>query len=328
MATVALARNAMATRFEVVLHGDDPVRLRAAAEEALDEIQQLEAQLNLYSPSSELTQINARAAREPVRVEPRLFRLLEHARQLWRETEGAFDITIAPLMRAWGFVRDTGRLPDSARLAEARACTGMNLVELDDRAYTIRFQRPGVVLDLGAIGKGYALERAEQLIRDAGVTRGILHGGTSTVCAIGRDEQERPWRVAIARPDQELAARGLARASAEVSASQVLAVVDLEDASLSVSAVWGKAFQAEGRVYGHVLDPRTGEPADRAVLAALALPSATETDALSTALLTLGPAGLDQIVRLRPAARALVVAPGTPPGTFQVSASGIEASSV
>jgi thiamine biosynthesis lipoprotein len=294
----------------------------------LDEIQRLEAQLSLYSLTSELTQINARAAREPVRVEPQLFRLLEHAQQLSRDTEGAFDITIAPLMRAWGFVRDTGRLPDPARIAEARACTGMNLVELDGRAYTIRFQRPGVVLDLGAIGKGYALERAEQLIRDAGVTRGILHGGTSTVCAIGRDDQDRPWRIAIARPEQELATRGLTRASAHDSASQVLAVVELEDASLSVSAVWGKAFAAEGRIYGHVLDPRTGEPADRAVLAALALPSATETDALSTALLALGPAGLEPIGRIRPEARALVVAPGTPSGHFQVSARGIDVTSV
>jgi thiamine biosynthesis lipoprotein len=99
----------MATRFEIVLHGENEVRLRAAAEEALDEIERLEAQLNLYQPTSEISHINARAAFELVRVEPSLFRLLQHARRLSQETEGAFDITVAPLMRCWGFMRGTGR---------------------------------------------------------------------------------------------------------------------------------------------------------------------------------------------------------------------------
>src|SRR5262245_58709305 len=98
MPVLTLARNAMATRFEVVLHGDRDVTLRAAAEEALDEIERLEAQLNLYSPASEISRINACAAAAPVRVEPRLFRLLQQAAQLSRETSGAFDVTVAPLM--------------------------------------------------------------------------------------------------------------------------------------------------------------------------------------------------------------------------------------
>src|SRR3954471_8057772 len=104
MPTICLALSAMATRFEIVLHGDKPASLRAAGEEALNEIERLEAQLSLYRPSSEIANINARAAREPVRVEPSLFRLLEHAKRLSEETRGAFDITIAPLMRAWGLM--------------------------------------------------------------------------------------------------------------------------------------------------------------------------------------------------------------------------------
>src|SRR2546422_10259 len=121
MHRVAVARHAMATRFEIVLHGENEVGLRAAAEEALDEIERLEAQLNLYQPTSEISHINARAAFEPVRVEPSLFRLLQHAQRLSQETEGAFDITVAPLMRCWGFMRGTGRLPHPAELAEARS---------------------------------------------------------------------------------------------------------------------------------------------------------------------------------------------------------------
>src|SRR5688572_12507360 len=126
MIRVAVARNAMATRFEIVLFGEDPSALRAAADEALNEVERLEAQLSLYRLSSEIANINARAAREPVRVEPSLFHLLQHAKQLSEETEGAFDITIAPLMQAWGLMGGKGKVPTRAELAEARAKVGMH----------------------------------------------------------------------------------------------------------------------------------------------------------------------------------------------------------
>src|SRR5437879_5936981 len=111
MPPVTLARHAMATRFELVLHGDNPAALRAAGEEALHEIDRLEAQLSLYRPASEISRLNARAAREPVKVSPGLFALLEHAKRLHDETAGAFDITIAPLVRCWGFMDGGGRVP-------------------------------------------------------------------------------------------------------------------------------------------------------------------------------------------------------------------------
>ena len=131
----------MATRFELVLHGENPIALRAAGEEALAEIQRLEAQLSLYRPTSEIAHLNARAAEGPVRVEPSLFRLLEQARRLSRETSGAFDITIAPLVRCWGFMGGSGKVPEPAALLEARQSVGMHLLELDERNCTVRFAR-------------------------------------------------------------------------------------------------------------------------------------------------------------------------------------------
>src|SRR5258708_34664995 len=121
MQTIAVARNAMATRFEIALHGENPVALRAAGEEALDEIERLEGQLSLYRPTSEIAHLNARAAHEPVRVTPNLFHLLEQARKLSVESGGAFDITIAPLVRCWGFMGGTGQLPQPEEVAKARA---------------------------------------------------------------------------------------------------------------------------------------------------------------------------------------------------------------
>ena len=293
---VALAREAMATRFELVLNGENPVSLRAAGEEALREVERLDKQLNLYNPASEIAHLNARAARESVPVSPGLFGLLETAQRLHQESAGAFDITIAPLLRCWGLMGGKGRIPTSAQIAAARRQIGMRFVELDRAKRTVRFRRTGMMLDLGAIGKGYAIEQAIDILKEAGVRSAILHGGTSTVHALGCPPDAATWKVAIEYPAED-----------PTDAPLLLAVVELKDEALSVSAVWGKCFQHKGKTYGHILDPRTGKPASRAVLSAVVLPSATETDAFSTALLTLGLKAHDLISGLRPQMRTLVL---------------------
>ena len=164
MKTVSLARNAMATRFEMVLHGEDELGLRAAGEEALDEITALAAQLNFYGADSEVCRINARAALGPVPVEPGLFRLLQEAKYVHELSGGAFDITVAPLMRCWGFADGVHRVPSPGELAKARECVGMDLVHLDAKNITVQFERPGVRVDLGAIGKGFALDIVGQIV--------------------------------------------------------------------------------------------------------------------------------------------------------------------
>lgn len=300
----------MATRFELVLHGQNPAALRAAGEEAIGQIEQLEAQLSLFRPGSEIACLNACAAREPVRVTPSLFALLRWAQKLSEETNGTFDITIAPLVRCWGFMGGSGRMPRSDELAEARAKVGMALVRLNPGDLTVQFTREGVMLDLGAIGKGYAIERAAEVLREAGVTSALLHGGTSTVQAIGQPPGEQFWKIAIENPSPS-----------PDTPPALLATVPLKDEAMSVSGVQEKSFQAGGRTFSHIIDPRTGEPAIGTVLAAVVLPSATETDALSTALLTLGAAGHDAIARLRPGMRTLVVSESG--GRLQAEAKGL-----
>lgn len=314
----------MATRFEIVLHGEDESRLRAAAEEALDEIQRLDALLSLYRATSDISRLNARAAAGPVKVAPELFQLLSCAKNFHQISAGAFDITVGPLMRCWGFMRDTGHFPKEEDLAAARRKVGMDLVELDESKFTVRFRLEGVMLDLGSIGKGYALERASVLLREAGVSSAILHGGTSTVCAIGAPPDASAWVIGIEDPAGKRAGTAL-RTDSGVSVGAeraLLAAISLRDESLSVSAVWGKSFSVGGKTYGHVIDPRAGRPVVGAVLAAVVLPSATESDALSTALLALGSSGLEKLCLWRPQARAMVVAP-TDEGNFAASVRGI-----
>jgi FAD:protein FMN transferase len=288
---VTLARHAMATRFELVLHGMEEPRLRGAGEEALDEIERIENRLSLYRPHTEIAHINARAGREPVQVSPEVFELLIRAKQLHAQTGGAFDIAIGRLVNCWGFMGGTGRMPEASELEDARNCSGLLLVELDSTRLTVRFSRPGVLLDLGAIGKGYAIEQAANILRESGVSSALLHGGTSTVCAIGKQPDGQRWLVALPHPSEP---------------DKMLGKVPLEDQSLSISAVWGRAFKHEEKIFGHVLDPRTGRPVENTCMSAVVLSSATETDALSTALLTLGPEGIDTIRGFRPNARLLV----------------------
>ena len=310
MHTVRVARQAMATRFEIVLHGDNPVSLRAAGEEAFEEIERVESRLSLYRPASEIARVNARAAREAVRVSPATFRLVEQAARLTAETAGAFDISVGPLMRCWGFLDGAGQRPSPGAIAEARARVGMNLVQLDPGEFTVRFARDGVMLDLGAIGKGHAVGVAAEILREAGVHSALIHGGTSSVFAIGHPPDCEAWKIALDRPIAESRAGIPAAAGSESptsAASGLLAVVSLREEALSVSAVWGKCFRSAEETFGHVMDPRTGEPTGRAVLAAVALASSTESDALSTALLTLGLPGLELLGRLRPEARLLAV---------------------
>ena len=300
MQTVTLARHAMATRFELVLPGNEPVVLRAAGEEALDEVARLENQLSLYRPGSEISQINARAAREAVQVSPELFALLQQAIRLHAQTNGAFDITIAPLVQCWGFMDNQGKLPSAEAIRAARKLVGMSSVELDASRRTVRFAREGMRLDLGAMGKGYAVERGVELLREAGVTSALFHGGTSTVGAIGHPPEAEAWTVAVEKPPAALSNIPFPD----------LPVVQLKDQSLSVSAVWGRHFQLDGKNFGHVIDPRTGQPVADAWLSAVVLPSATETDALSTALLTLGGGGLETLSGLQAGLKALVVSRG------------------
>ena len=297
------ARLAMRTRFEIVIADEiDPADARAASEEAFDEIERLESQLSAYRPESALAYLNAHAAIETVRVEPRLFKLLQRAMELCEQTQGAFDISAGPLIDCWGFSDPGGAGLDlkigsagfEEQLALARELVGMRAnVELDSQALTVRFAHRGVRLDPGAIGKGFALDCAMEILRDAGIRNALLHGGTSSVCAMGAPPGAAGWRIAIQNP---------------LDPGAHLAEACLQNRSLGVSAVHGKSFRADGRRLGHVIDPRSGRPVANSVLAAFVTESAAAADAFSTALLVLGAEGMPSLEQTAPAASMLCVA--------------------
>jgi thiamine biosynthesis lipoprotein len=256
----------MATLWELVLPVGyaDPARVGYDLFDLLDAI---EAQLTVYRPESEVSRLNRTAARGPVRVEARLFDLLRLAGQLHAETGGCFDAAIGTLLEAWGFFKPPRRVPPPEELARLR--WGWHHVALGDKA-TVHFTTPGIKLNLGSIGKGFALDRlAERLSRRWKISAALLHGGSSSLYAKGDPHGTgRGWAVDIRHPWQR---------------QRVLKRVYLRDRALGTSAATFQHLIHQGRKLGHVLDPRTGWPAGTLESASVLAPSAAVADALSTA---------------------------------------------
>jgi thiamine biosynthesis lipoprotein len=274
----------MACRFEVTLPSED-ARHVAAAREALDEVDALEAALTVFRETSELVRVNREAAAGPVEVTPGLFALLRLCRDLHAATAGAFDPTSTPLSRGWGFLAREGRQPAPEEIAEARNLVGMEKVELGEAERTVRFTTPGVELNLGAIGKGWALDRVAGSLRARGVSRALLSAGGSSLLGWGNEV----WELAL-RPGG--AGFGTLR---------------LRDAALGTSGAGEQHFEQDGRRFGHVLDPRAGWPAEGVWSASVVADEAAVADALATALLVGGPEAAEALCASRPGTMAILV---------------------
>jgi thiamine biosynthesis lipoprotein len=267
---IRVHRRAMACRFEITLASQD-ARWVPAARAALDEIDRIEDQLSVFRESSALFHINRCAADEAVVLDADLLGILTRCRDLYSATGGAFDVTSTPLSRCWGFLQREGRVPSRDAIDAARASIGFDAVELDHRRRTVSFARRGIELNLGAIGKGHALDRVAGDMRRAGVTDALLSAGRSSLLAIGG--RAAGWFVEI------------------VSASRTdrpLARVWLRDAALGTSGAGEQFVVADGTRYGHVIDPRTGWPASGVLSASVIASNAADADALSTAFLVGG----------------------------------------
>lgn len=238
---------AMGTAYSVVVYGDDRVKLDVAVEGAFDELQRLDELLSNFKPGSEWSEVNRDGAERPVRVSSELFQLLSACQRYSRESEGAFDISVGPLMKLWGFYKGNGRLPHRAEVQAVMARIGYRHVDLDAAGQTVRFDRKGVELDPGGIGKGYAVDRMLRVLKDYGITTALVSGGGSSIYALGAPPSDaRGWKIDIKDPK---------------APGKVMESVYLKNESLSTSGSYEKFFRAEGRIFSHIMDPRTGYPA-------------------------------------------------------------------
>ena len=255
--------------------------------------------------------INRQAAADAVSVEAGLYDLLSRAVKLSRDTSGAFDITAGPLVKVWGFYRRAGAIPTDADLRSALENVGSQFIVLDDERYTIRFLRPGIELNLGAIGKGYALDRAAGELVTAGVDDFLLHGGQSSVIARGSHGggESAAWTVGLADP---------------LRPERRLAEIYLRNRALATSGAAHQFFRHQGQRYGHILDPRTGWPAQGVLSSTVVAPTAAEADALSTAFYALGVDPARAYCDRHPDIGMVLLHPGKEASSVDIAVAGLD----
>jgi thiamine biosynthesis lipoprotein len=267
-------RMSMACLYAIDAYGPDDQGLPRILDEAFDEVDRIDRLMSHYKANSALSRVNREAAERPVVLERELFDFIAEAMRYSRESDGAFDITVGPLMKAWGFFKGEGRVPSEPELAAARRRIGSRHVVLNPAARTIAFDEPGVELDLGGIAKGYAVDRAVRLLRERHVAAALVSAGGSTTYGLGAPPAREGWDVAIQDP---------------LDSRKIAMTVRLKDRALSVAGTSEKFFEAGGVRYSHIMDPRTARPVQGVLSVAVLASSGTAGDALDDAFFVLGP---------------------------------------
>ncbi|QDT97343.1 FAD:protein FMN transferase [Gimesia aquarii] len=270
--TIRLSTRAMATEFAVVMNPGRSQQVIQASD-ALDMLHELEQLMTVYRSNSEMSRVNAEAAAGPVSIDSRLFEVLDQSRQICLDTEGGFDPSSGPLIALWQDRRRLGRIPTQTEIDSCLAHTGIDQFEFDHSNQTIQYRFPENELNLGGIGKGYALDVAGQFLKEQKLENWLFYGGFSSILARGSHNQLQGWPVGIKNP---------------LFTSQRLGTILLKNYAMSTSGSSVQHFRHEGKRYGHILDPRTGWPVSELLSVTVIAPSAALADALSTAFYVIG----------------------------------------
>lgn len=299
-----VSREAMACEFAIFF---DPVRYPSGADVAvvaLELIAALEDQLTVYRETSEVSRLNTIASFRPVAIESGLFELFTRAKQLSAQTGGAFDITAGQLSKTWGFYRRQGCMPGVEEIAAALATVGHESLRLDAGQRTAQFLKMGMEINLGAIGKGYALDRAADLLEQKDMHDCLLHGGNSSVLARGhRQGASGGWTVALKHP---------------LKPAERLGEFVLHNQALGTSGSGSQYFHHAGKRYGHIIDPRTGWPAETILSSTVIAPTAAEADALATALYVMDLEQASAFLHQRDDLSALLITNGKQAGQIEL----------
>jgi thiamine biosynthesis lipoprotein len=265
--------DAMGTTYTIAAYGHDRFAVDSAMESAFEEAARLDRMLSNYRPESEWSRVNRDAGRGPVAVSEELFDLIEQCLAYSRASDGAFDITVGPLMKIWGFYKQDGRIPHRAEIRQALGRIGWKNIQLDRTGRTVRFLKP-IEMDPGGIGKGYAVDRMIAILKKQGVDRALISAGRSSIYGLGAPPSEpRGWRVMIPDPrDRRKTARE----------------VFLRNASMSTSGSTEKFFAVGGKVYSHIMDPRSGYPAEGMLSVSVVAPRTIDSEAWTKPIFVLG----------------------------------------
>src|SRR5277367_5282803 len=261
----------MGTRITVELWADDKAKAEQAIDALLDEMRHIDDSMSTYKPTSEVSQVNAKAADGPMHISKELFDLLVTAKEYSVITEGAFDITYASVGYLYDFRKHIR--PNEAQIDKALPAVNFRHVLLDPKHQTVQFSQKGVRIDLGGIAKGYSVDCGIDVLKSRGYTRAYVSaGGDSRI--IG-DRFGKPWMVGIRDPRK--------------GEGEVITKIPLTGAAISTSGDYERYFEEDGVRYHHIIDPHTGHSASKVRSATVIGPYATRTDGLSKTAFVLGP---------------------------------------
>jgi thiamine biosynthesis lipoprotein len=265
-------RYLMGTSVEIEAYGGTDTDRRLASEEAFAAIAEVDRLMSNYRDDSELSRINTGAAREAIRVSDPMLSVLEAAQKVSVASRGAFDVTVGPIVRLWGFHDKKPHMPTPSELSVVRPLVNYRNLLIDEPGHAVRFARPGVEIDLGGIAKGFAVEIAANTLRRRGLNGFIDAGGNQYLLGAPPDKQT--WTVGIKDPDRP---------------DRLLGTVDTKETSVSTTANYATFVEIDGRKFGHVLDARTLHPSDASLSVTILSRDGTLADAMSKAAFVLGP---------------------------------------
>ncbi len=277
------AHKAMATIYEIFIINEDAGYAQQAAYAAFEELDRLEQELSRFLPNSDITRISKLAAQQPLCLGLDAFECLKLSKRISEETNGAFDVTVGPLMQCWLNPDKTLRSPSAEELTEARRHIGMTLLDLDEAQHTVTLQASSVHVDLGAVGKGYAVDVMTNLLREWDIEIALLHGGRSSVFALGAPPEKSGWPLTLSHPQRP---------------GEILNHLNLCDQAIS-----GSGLQ-KGQ---HIINPRTGQPLSGKRATWAITPDAATSDAISTAFMNMPPEEIAVYCEQHHGVRALLV---------------------
>ncbi|MBQ9367283.1 MAG: FAD:protein FMN transferase [Victivallales bacterium] len=275
---------------KVTVYGD--VKADKAFQEIIQKMSALHDLINVYAPDSELSRLNATAFQAEWHCSDELWAILCAARKAYAETEGAFDPTVGPLMKLWGFHGKRNTIPTDAEIASALAKVGLDKVVFDDEKHTVRFTREGIALDFGGIAKGYACDVAGEVLRAHGVTTYMIDLGGNIQLSEQPPKGQKLFTVGIRNPmDKE----------------QLQTVLELKGCSVATSGNYERSRVIDGKRIGHIMDPKDGRPGEFHASVTAVTPRGVDSDIFSTAVFVRGEPLARKLVELRPGTSFLIV---------------------
>ena len=311
-ATIKQTSLLMGTVVEITVQHEDPAIARKIINQAFAEGTRLQNLLSIYEKNSEISLINRKAGIEEVKASEEVFSLIEDALRYSELTGGAFDITVGPLLELWGFtplVRETGvtpldggkkstnrrEMPDKSELEKALSLVDYRDVRLDRSKSTVKLEKPGMKIDLGAIAKGYVVDQMVAVLRTGGIRRALVNAG-GDMYALAAPLEKKAWRVGIRNPR---------------SSNAVREVIGISSEAVATSGDYEKFFVIDGKRFSHIIDPRTGYSASGLASVTVIARTATEADALSTALFVMGETKGRELIKEMSGVQAIFMKSGT-----------------